>query len=240
MVLLETPSRVWRRIDAAEGADMPSLPSLPAFDDSADNLSSSSSNLNLNHHQPHNLSTVYSQCDEEEEKNDPVPVHSTPAAAPTGILSHTSTSTGRFGGVPTSSTAKFASSIESRSTNGNTISVSHALSSVSRATSASVAKGAPWQESFDVSAIPSIPDRSEDGLDDLRPPEDGDQDLLMAEALEPVSRVSSPFPLDEDDPEYGSEAAFTPKKNYDYSVSLRTEPKVCSFLHFVSIFHYCL
>ncbi|KAJ8454238.1 hypothetical protein ONZ45_g19381 [Pleurotus djamor] len=30
---LETPSRVWRRIEAVEGRDMPSLPSLPTFDD---------------------------------------------------------------------------------------------------------------------------------------------------------------------------------------------------------------
>jgi hypothetical protein len=35
MVLLETPSRIWRRIEAVEGDSMPSLPSLPHFDNSA-------------------------------------------------------------------------------------------------------------------------------------------------------------------------------------------------------------
>lgn len=33
MPLLETPSRVWRRIQDAQHVDMPSLPSLPAIDD---------------------------------------------------------------------------------------------------------------------------------------------------------------------------------------------------------------
>jgi hypothetical protein len=35
MVLLETPSRIWRRIEAVEGDSMPSLPSLPHFDSSS-------------------------------------------------------------------------------------------------------------------------------------------------------------------------------------------------------------
>src|SRR5258705_3699569 len=32
--VLETPSRIWRRIEAIEHRDMPSLPSLPLFEDS--------------------------------------------------------------------------------------------------------------------------------------------------------------------------------------------------------------
>ena len=34
--MLETPSRIWRRIEAIEDRDMPSLPSLPPFEDSFD------------------------------------------------------------------------------------------------------------------------------------------------------------------------------------------------------------
>jgi hypothetical protein len=41
MPLLETPSRVWRRIQDAQDVDMPSLPSLPAIDDITDDLDSS-------------------------------------------------------------------------------------------------------------------------------------------------------------------------------------------------------
>jgi len=41
MPLLETPSRVWRRIQDAQHVDMPSLPSLPAIDDITDDVDSS-------------------------------------------------------------------------------------------------------------------------------------------------------------------------------------------------------
>lgn len=41
MPLLETPSRVWRRIEDAQHIDMPSLPSLPAIDDITEDLDSS-------------------------------------------------------------------------------------------------------------------------------------------------------------------------------------------------------
>jgi len=41
MPLLETPSRVWRRIQDAQHVDMPSLPSLPAIDDITDDVDAS-------------------------------------------------------------------------------------------------------------------------------------------------------------------------------------------------------
>ena len=41
MPLLETPSRVWRRIQDAQHVDMPSLPSLPAIEDITDDIDSS-------------------------------------------------------------------------------------------------------------------------------------------------------------------------------------------------------
>jgi hypothetical protein len=41
MPLLETPSRVWRRIEDAQHIDMPSLPSLPTIDDITDDVDAS-------------------------------------------------------------------------------------------------------------------------------------------------------------------------------------------------------
>lgn len=256
MVLLETPSRVLRRIDAAEGADMPSLPSLPGFEDSDEEESDISRNLHFNRTQsthPHNLSTVYSEPEEPEEQAQlSLPVHSTPAA-----LSSATTIRGQAYNqhVPssTASAVRFASSIASRSR-----SESHgpALGNLSRGTSASAVKlRAGGQESFDVSVIPSLPDANmsvfsghseqedeleedeEEGRHSLRkskdsvpdvylPPEEDEQDFSLTEALESVSRASSPFPDDERfGSMHGSDA--TPKKNYDYSESLRPEALVC-------------
>lgn len=45
MPVLETPSRVWRRIQAAEDLAVPSLPSLPAIDDDDLDLDESSNIL---------------------------------------------------------------------------------------------------------------------------------------------------------------------------------------------------
>jgi hypothetical protein len=45
MPVLETPSRVWRRIQAAEDLAVPSLPSLPAIDDDDLDLDDSSNVL---------------------------------------------------------------------------------------------------------------------------------------------------------------------------------------------------
>jgi hypothetical protein len=105
-------------------------------------------------------------------------------------------------------------------------------------------------DSFEISVIPSLPnidfepptgrysDEEETDEEQSResvpeaylPPEedlddrDGEQDISLTEALQPVSRTSSPsFPM----------ASFdgTPKKNYDYSISLKSEPKVSATLH---------
>jgi len=72
----------------------------------------------------------------------------------------------------------------------------------------------------------TVPDR-------YLPPEDndsdGEQDVSLTEALQSVSRTSSP-PY----PAPGPENEPTPRKIYDYSVSLRSEPKVS--VHFL-VFH---
>lgn len=222
---------------------MPSLPSLSAFEDSGENLSESEAESDNRQ-----LSTVYSEPEEE----DILPVHSTPGP----ISSRTVKSTAH---VPSSasSTARFASSIASRSANGR--SGSHGSASLSRTSSASAVKGRR-QESFDISVIPSLPDErdgseeeaiedgnesrgyslrmSSDSVPDVYlPPQEDDvaeQDYSLTEALESVSRASSPFAQDLDEQRHAPENDATPKKKYDYSVSLRSEPAVRAYLAYYS------
>src|ERR1700742_3665133 len=102
MVLLETPSRIWRRIEAVEGRDMPSLPSLPGFDSSAE------SNRITEEDDGELLNQISEELDQGDES---LPIHSTPASS----HMHTAASTIRIP-TSTSSTARFATSIASRST----------------------------------------------------------------------------------------------------------------------------
>ena len=210
---------------------MPSLPSLPAFEDSAGNASESEAES-----ENRMLSTVYSEPEE-----DLAPVQSTPAP----ISSRTMASTARIPSS-TSSTARFASSIASRSANGR--SENYGSASLSRVTSASAVKG-QRQESFDASIIPSLPDSTEASGDEERgerngrqsfrkskdsvpdmylPPEGeaGEPEYSLTEALESVSRAGSPFAHDLDEHRSGLASHMTPNKAYDYSVALRSEPKV--------------
>lgn len=216
--MLETPSRVWRRIEAIEGRDMPSLPSLPPFEDSADPDNDDHDDLDVD---LLNISNMSSR------------IHSTPAAS----AHHTATSTIRPTSS-TSSTARFASSIASRSTKS-----SLGLSKSSSSRGMSTRRSHP--DSFNVSMIPSLPDISaepgtthyleEDETDEAHskesvpdvylPPEDDydeeeeQDDISLTGALESVSRTSSPpYPM--------KSFEATPKKSYDYSVSLKSEAKV--------------
>lgn len=197
--LLETPSRIWRRIQDEQ--EPSSLPSLPGFEHSM-------------------VPETTSDQSSSEDDNLALPVHSTPVA----LSSHTATTTAKLHSS-TSSTARFATSVASRS--------------VSAKSSASQAYIRHPQESFDVSAITSLPHDSEDGTHPeeeplshsvpevyLPPmePDDG-EDMSLVDALESVSRSSSPLP-----PDFLVEEQ-TPKKGlkYDYSVSLRSEPKPSPF-----------
>ncbi|KAG6334363.1 hypothetical protein ID866_4724 [Astraeus odoratus] len=202
MALYETPSRIWRRIQ--DEREPSSLPSLPEFEHSV---------------APETVSEQTST----EDDNEFLPVHSTPV----GVPSHTATSTVKLHSS-TSSTARFATSIASRSVS--------AKSSVSQTYSRHP------QDSFDVSAIMSLPQDSGENadLDDepfsksgnsvpeayLPPMDAGDaEDMSLVDALESLSRSSSPLP-----PDFPAEGP-TPKKGlkYDYSVSLRSEPKPSPF-----------
>ena len=191
---------------------MQSLPSLPAFEDSA-------------------APPSMEESDHESSQDDmqmASPIHSTP-----NILSHIA-STVRAPSS-TSSTARFAQSLASRSSKSS-LSVSRGPT-VSRRTSVGHA-----EDSFDVSSIPSMPVRRDDSgeldirssdqdthssvpEDYLPPPIDDivDADFDLSDALQSVSRSNSPG-LEERDP------GETPRKksDYDYSMSLRSEPKVSS------------
>ncbi|KAG8221048.1 hypothetical protein J3R82DRAFT_2558 [Butyriboletus roseoflavus] len=198
MALYETPSRIWRRIE--DEKEPSSLPSLPGFEHSV-------------------VPDAESDQTTTDDDDELLPVHSTPPIS----SSHNATATVRLQSS-TSSTVRFATSIASRSAS--------AKSSVSR----SFGRGA--QKSFDVSAITSLPHDSEENTDAEDPPEkstnsvpeaylpppesDEAEDMSLVDALESVSRASSPLSPEPPPPEP------TPKKKglpYDYSVSLRSEPQ---------------
>ena len=208
--MLETPSRIWRRIEAIENRDMPSLPSLPPFEDSEDVGLESSDALSQSDQDLNDMGTV---------------VHSTPAASSHAASTFRAASS-------TSSTARFARSIASRSAKSST-----GPAAVTSPRSASMAGRKLSLDSFDISRIPSLPnihtdaghgsDETDSELEDaqhgyLPAPEDGyddeDPDLSISDALQPISRSSSPAHA------YGKEK--TPMKSYDYSVSLKSEAKV--------------
>src|ERR1700722_19818626 len=210
-VIPETPSRIWRRIEAVEGRDMPSLPSLPQFEDSQESSDDSRSARG-----------------DQEKIDDSLPMTSTPACS-----YHTAASTARYHSSA-SSTARFGHSIASRSTSGkpaNSVRESHARD----------------HRSFDVSMIPSVTeaqvnilrdqkssnfrmDITRDSLPDIYlPPDDEDIDALeepdngaLVDGLAFASGTTSPcVPI--------VESKATPQKKYDYSDSIRSEPKVKEF-----------
>jgi len=217
--MLETPSRIWRRIEAVENNDMPSLPSLPPFEDSAEAEDSHEPTRNDDDHQfDEDFDSLIS------------PLHSTPTST-----HHTVTSTVN-GPSSTSSTARFAHSIASRS--------NKSLTASSRGTSTRRNR----HESFEIPSLPQIPAAAahrygtdEEGEEEeqeesksvpdvyLPPPDDEDdqdREFSLTDALQSLSRSSSPPFI----PETFSREE-TPKKNYDFSMSLKSEPKVCLEFH---------
>lgn len=206
--MLETPSRVWRRIQDNEGQDMPSLPSLPAFEDSGEH------------------ETEDTDEDEDVLPNS-LPLQSTPA-----VSAHYKSASTIRPPSSTSSTARFARSIISRSSKS---SLNSSRGNNTRQQSL------PPEESFDISAIPRLPnasshldfadirssDQESDGsIEELNPDlylpgVIEDDDLDITDALASVSRSNSPAPNIEP----------TPKKSkYDYSMSLKSEPRVSTVL----------
>jgi hypothetical protein len=205
---------------------MPSLPSLPHFDDDEEEGDNSESRHSLRLSDPsqsvqHHLDQSFGQ--------ESLPLTSTPAA-----FSHHTVASTILAPSSTSSAARFAASLVSRSTSGKS-----AISGTS--TKISHKKDDP---SFDASGIPQLPDGQYDGFEQEAFSDEessvdipsvphhsrgegivddyGDNDALsLMDALESVSRTSSPYPLDEGPLDEGPS-----KKKYDYSISLRSEPKV--------------
>lgn len=217
--MLETPSRIWRRIEAVEDQDMPSLPSLPAFEDSADV-------------EPLTSRVLPQESDENTDDDDELrsvssPIHSTPAA------SQYASTIRPFSSANT--TARLVNSIGSRK---------------SFATPRSIGSRNGRRDSFNTSRIPSLPrvdvatgaaddstserdleEESKSSVPDVYlPPQDEEEEgeeLSIADALQSVSRTSSPAPFAVD----AFEDDGAPKKHYDYSISLKSEPKVCPQLY---------
>ncbi|KAF9269220.1 hypothetical protein L218DRAFT_1072847 [Marasmius fiardii PR-910] len=208
-LMLESPSRIWRRIEADDGRDMPSLPSLPPIDDSADNidLQESSDNISDTDESLNNIAS---------------PIHSTPATS-------SQQSTRNFRGADSSasmgtssnngSATRFANSIARSSRSSMPLS---RFSSVGRASLGSKhEQEPPGLDSFDISAIPSLPDAAGQGSDI-----EVDSIDDLSDALESVSRSSSPYPGPVE-PSEGTPGNKT--KYFEYEVSLKSEPKPSPF-----------
>ncbi|KAJ3717958.1 hypothetical protein C8R42DRAFT_724167 [Lentinula raphanica] len=220
--MLETPSRIWRRIEAEGSRDMPSLPSVPNFDDSAE--------ISISSDDPQPYRGEHESDEEPSFGRMGSPIHSTPAASTHHASTIRATSS-------TSSTTRFANSL----VRSGRSSMAH--SNLSRAASARL----NHSDSFDVSAIPSLPadeldqrsfsGETEDDLMGSRESapdeyisdrqkanlegEDVNLDLSLTDALE---SISSPY---ESEPERGR----TPKERsyIDYEISLKTSPKPTPF-----------
>ncbi|KAJ8079575.1 hypothetical protein PM082_011162 [Marasmius tenuissimus] len=208
-LMLESPSRIWRRIEADDDRDMPSLPSLPPMDDSNDDINIQESSLSIGD-------------SEDSVNNIASPIHSTPA-----VSSHHSTRTFRGGASVgsmgassnTGSAARFANSIARSSRSSAARSRFSSISGVSLASKNG--QGPPELESFDISAIPSLPDAAVQGSDiDLDTTND------LSDALDSVSRASSPFLAPIEPP---GETPGNKTKYFDYEVSLKSEPKPSPF-----------
>jgi hypothetical protein len=199
MALLETPSRIWRRIEADEQNDMPSLPEVPAFEDSND--------VNV---------TTTSEEDHQSAFHPTSPIQSTPAPP-------SNQNTIRLQSSASSST-RFAQSIASRASRSGSA-FSSSTGSLSRRSRPSISTQEPEISFDDISAIPSYQQPNMAGVDEAGVDvgeDDLDDDAAMAEELQPPNRSGSPFPLEG--------LAGNGNTKYNYSVSLRSEPKVCTVL----------
>ena len=228
-LMLETPSRLLRRIDALDDDDMPSLPPVPDFEDDSGVLSSSQiSSHSVNPREAHHKS---GSSDVLHASDESLPYQSTP----TILHSQRTISTVR---PPPSvrSSARFAQSLAS----------SRSRSTRSASSQPRNGSGGQFRDvTFDVSEIKPIPpDVSTDSDDDYvgamslelanskasipinyqpQAPSLDEEELDLTEAMEDIGRSDSSF-----QPEDHS-ADVPPRKGgeyYDYEVSLQSEAKV--------------
>jgi len=214
--MLETPSRIWRRIEAVQDREMPSLPSLPSFDESEDEEEAATSRV------------IPEESEEDDDDFNSLANISTPiTSTPAPNHSHTAA---LHSHLSTASTVKFAYSIASRSNK----------SSIGPVTKSK-------KDSFDITDIPSLSAIPRDGAtfdkdfeDDISRDvgpriyspsrsEEMPNEYSISEALQSVSRSNSP-------PHTLSAKAGTPKRNFDYEESLKSDSKVCILLrHWASL-----
>lgn len=227
-LMLETPSRILRRIDAPDD-DMPSLPPVPDFEDDSGILSSSQiSSRSVNPREPSHKS---GSSDVLHASDESLPYQSTPA------LSHLQRTVSTVRPPPSArSSARFAQSLAS----------SRSRSTRSAASQSRDGSGKQFRDdTFDVSEIkPILPDVNTDSDDDYagamslelanskasipvnykpQAPSLDEEDLDLTEAMEDIGRSPSPFQPDD-------RSVDVPSKNggkyYDYEVSLKSEAKV--------------
>ena len=227
-IMLETPSRILRRIDAPDD-DMPSLPPVPDFEDDSGILCSSQiSSRSANPKEPSHQSRSSDLLHASDES---IPYQSTPA------ISHLQRTVSTVRPPPSArSSARFAQSLASSRSRSTRSTVSQSRNGSGKQF---------MDDSFDVSEIkPVPPDVSTDSDDDYdgaislelanskasipvnyqpHAPSLDEEDLDLTEAMEDIGRSHSP-PQPEDrsvdaSPRNGG-------KYYDYSVSLKSEAKV--------------
>ncbi|KAH9940729.1 uncharacterized protein BXZ73DRAFT_42510 [Epithele typhae] len=204
---LETPSRVWRRIQADQDRDMPSLPSLPGFEESGAPQES------------------IEEEDSEQDMHIASPIQSTP------IFLSRAASTVRAPSS-TSSTARFARSMASRSSKssltGSRGSVSRRPAEDSFDVSSIPSLPVRHDDSAEMDIRSSDQDTESSVPEVYLPPtmdENSDLEFDLSEALQSVSRANSPSP----EPEPQDHNTPRKKSDYDLSVSLRSEPKPSPF-----------
>jgi hypothetical protein len=212
MAMLETPSRILRRIEEleAQDSDLPSLPSFPEFEDSGIQSFQASSSHSVS---PKNLRL--------EDDEDAVPYQSTPAP----LSSQTTRSTVRPPSTSSSAT-RFANSMRT----------SLGTAQRSQQDSFEVSEILPTQTGNDSSSSASIPDVYG------QPEGENTQDMSHLQSLGPKGTMSATAVRSNNDSRSPrsyvlDEHKRTPNtKAYDYSVSLRSEPKVriCNVWEFVA------
>lgn len=232
-LVLETPSRLLRRIDAFDDDDMPSLPPVPDFEDDTNVLSSSQ--VSMHSTNPREVSHKSGSSDVLHASDESIPYQSTPT------ISHLQRTVSTIRPPPSAkSSARFAQSLASSRSRSTRSIVSQSRSGTG---------GQLRDNTFDVSEIkPVPPDISTDSDDDYvgamslelanskasipvnyqpQAPSLDEEELDLTEAMEDIGRSDSPF-----QPEDHS-MDVSPKKGgkyYDYEVSLKSEAKVSSHL----------
>jgi len=164
--MLETPSRIWRRIEAREGRDIPSLPSIPLYEDSAEAIEefeeeTTGDILNSgleDHHQEDQYDDEIGGDEEEEETSKMQSTPMPPAARRPSSAPPSAT-------APTASTTRFAQSVASRSRSSLASSASTNATplATSRGLSMRQARHESFTVSFDTPSLPKISPSSGSG-----------------------------------------------------------------------------